>query len=309
VQISKNLPQLARQARHLAIIRSLSHREGDHGRATYLMQTGHVHDGLIDYPTLGSVLAKELGDGRPGLPRFFCIGREELRGLSRAGFLDESYAPVMVEEKKLELPPASAFEKVASGQGEQMRKAVASAFELDKEKASTHNAYGRGLFGQGCLLARRLVERDVPVVEVVLGGWDTHANATELLAKLSGELDAGLAALIRDLHERQRLQKTVVVCMGEFGRTPRINAGGGRDHYPMAFSVVLAGGKIKGGQVIGKTSDDGVKIEQSPVTPAELLATVYQALGIDPSKTILTRGGKQIPLVEKGTKPVKEALH
>jgi uncharacterized protein (DUF1501 family) len=272
------------------------------------MQTGHAHDGLIEYPTLGSVLAKELGDSRPGLPRYFCLGVEELEVLSRPGFLDQSYAPVMVVGKDLELPPASAFEKVAKGQGERMRQAVASAFELDKEKASARNAYGRSLFGQRCLLARRLVERDVPVVEVVLGGWDTHANATGTLPKLSGELDTALAALLQDLHERQRLQTTVVVCMGEFGHTPRINANGGRDHYPMAFSVVLAGGKIKGGQVIGKTSDDGSKVEQSPVTPAELLATVYQALSIDPGKTIQTPGGKQIPLVEKGTKPVKQAL-
>jgi RNA polymerase sigma factor (sigma-70 family) len=308
VRISEHLPQLAKVGKHLAILRSLTHREGDHTRATYLMQTGHAHDGLTDYPALGCVLAKELGAGRPGLPPYINIGRFPFEAHPGPGFLDEKYGPVLVTGKDLEVPPASAFEKVAKGKGEQLRKAVAGGFDLGQEKAAVRDAYGRDAFGQGCLLARRLVEVDVPVVEVNFGGWDTHANLAGDLPKLCSRLDAALSSLLRELHERKRLETTVVVCMGEFGRTPRINASGGRDHFPAAFSVVLAGGKIKGGQAIGKTSADGVTIEKRPVTPAELLATVYQALGIDPAKTNRTPGGKEIPLVEKGTKAVSEAL-
>src|SRR5262249_8161712 len=150
--------------------------------------------------------------------------------------------PLVVKGRELALPSADAFDKVAKGEGEKLRKAVETAFDLSKEKASARDAYGRGTFGQGCLLARRLVEAEGPVVEVALPGWDMHANVAGLLPRLSEVLDAALSALLRDLHERKRLETTLIVVMGEFGRTPRINVAGGRDHYPMCCSVVLAGG-------------------------------------------------------------------
>jgi uncharacterized protein (DUF1501 family) len=201
-----------------------------------------------------------------------------------------------------------AFEAQAKGRGEKLRKAVAKAFDLNEEKEEVRTAYGPDVFGQGCLLARRLVERGVPVVELSMGGWDSHADNFNIVHKRSAILDSALGTLLKDLHERKRLDKTLIVWMGEFGRTPRINAQMGRDHWPNSFSVILAGAGIKGGQVIGKTDADGVRIVERPVTPPELFATIYQALGIDPAKEYRVNDEQKVPLVDAGTKPVREAL-
>ena len=323
LQISQNLPRLAKLTNHLAIIRSLTHREGDHARGSYLMRTGYAQDDKTDYPALGCVLAKELGGGVTDLPRYVSLAPLWDAGApgNSPGILGRQYAPLSVggrgafggkpkDGDVLALPPADAFEALAKGKGEAMRKAVAKAYDLTEEKADVRDAYGRGTFGQGCLLARRLVERGVPVVEVTLPGWDMHANIPKMMPKTSGELDAAFAALLKDLHERKRLDTTLIVWMGEFGRTPRINNGEGRDHWPFTFSVVLAGCGIKGGQAIGKTSADGTKIDERPVSPAELYATIYKALGIDPTKeTHCAATNRQIPLVEKEARAgVKEAL-
>ena len=314
VKISEHLPQLAKRANRLAILRSLTHREGDHIRATYLMHTGYAHDGVTDYPSLGSVLAKELGDARPELPRYLSLTgnvHPALRG-KRSGFLGPQYAPVYVEgapgDDTLPLPPAAAFEAQAKGRGEPLRRAVAKAFDLAEEKPAVRDAYGRNAFGQGCLLARRLVERGVPVVEVTMGGWDTHADNFTAVKKLSGKLDPAWASLLKDLEARKLLDEVVVVWMGEFGRTPRINAQQGRDHWPLTSCAVLAGRGIKGGQVIGATNADGSKVAAHPVKPCELLATVYQALGIDPTRTNRSNTGQAVPLVEKGAQPIRQAL-
>src|SRR5262249_52879222 len=148
----------------------------------------------------------------------------------------------------------------------------------DSEKSSVRDSYGRNLFGQGCLLARRLIEQGVPFVEVTLGGtvagafgWDTHQNNFEQVKQLSGSLDQGWAALMSDLKERGLLDSTLIVWMGEFGRTPVINGSNGRDHYPNAWSVVLAGGGIKGGQAVGQTSKDGTTVEKRPVGVPDLM--------------------------------------
>jgi len=189
-----------------------------------------------------------------------------------------------------------------------MRQAVEKAFDLAEEKPEVKNAYGPSQFGQACLLARRLVERNVPVVEITMGGWDTHQNNFDLVQKRSIELDFAWSALLKDLETRKRLETTLIVWMGEFGRTPRINVNNGRDHWPFSFSVVLAGGRIKGGQVIGKTSPDGLKITERPVSPPELLATIYRAVGIDPTKEYKSNTDQKVPLVEKGAKALKEVL-
>lgn len=304
VKISQNLPRLAKLMSHLTIIRSLTHREGDHNRATALMRTGYTPNAALDYPSVASVLALKLGEGRPGVPAYFSTSAMT----PAAGFLGERYAPLPVRGASHKLPAIAAFEAVAPKQGEKLHKAIAPAFDLNDEKAETRIAYGLNHFGQSCLLARRLVERDVPVVELILGGWDNHTNLDTTLPKVTAQLDAGMSALIQDLKDRKRLDSTLVVWMGEFGRTPRINTNSGRDHWPWGFSVVLAGRGIKGGQVIGKTSADGMRVEEDAVTPAEFLATIYQALGVDATKTLRTPEGKEVPLVEKGTRAVKAAL-
>jgi RNA polymerase sigma factor (sigma-70 family) len=318
VEISEHLPKLAKLGNHLAIIRSLTHREGDHMRSTYLMRTGRSPDGQTDYPALGSVLAKELGDAQRALPRHVRIGgpRDPVALGYGPGYLGLDCAPVVVggtpfgagDPGPPGLPPVEEFEPHAKGRGAAMRKAVARAFDLADEKPAVRDAYGRNSFGEGCLLARRLVERGVPVVEVTLGGWDTHANAFGLIKKLSRKLDSGWASLLKDLHDRGLLDSTLIVWMGEFGRTPRINAAQGRDHWPFSCCAVLAGRGIKGGQAIGKTDADGMRVAERPVTPPELLATVYQALGIDPTRTYRSNQNQDVPLVEKGTKAVREAL-
>jgi hypothetical protein len=193
-----------------------------------------------------------------------------------------------------------------------MKTEARKAFDLEQEKAGVRDAYGRNLFGQGCLLARRLVEQGVPFVEVTLGGvsgggfgWDTHQNNFDSVKALCGVLDSPWATLMSDLEERGLLDSTLIVWMGEFGRTPTINANQGRDHFTNAWSVVLAGGGVKGGQAVGQTSSDGTAVESRRVTVPDLMATIFRALGIDPQKQNLA-GGRPIRVVEKGAEPIRE---
>ena len=197
-----------------------------------------------------------------------------------------------------------------------MRSKAARAFQLDDEPAALRDAYGRSAFGQGCLLARRLVERGVPFVEVALSrtegaptvSWDTHQQNFASVQKLCGVLDPAWATLIEDLKTRGLLDTTLVVWMGEFGRTPKINNNAGRDHFPAAWSTVLGGGGIKGGQVIGRTSADGNSVEDRPVSVGDLMATICKALGIDPSKQNLSDVGRPIRIADPSARPIAEAL-
>jgi uncharacterized protein (DUF1501 family) len=179
------------------------------------------------------------------------------------------------------------------------------AFRLDEEPAKLRDAYGRSRFGQGCLLARRLLERGVSFVEVTLDGWDTHTDNFAQVKTLCQTLDPAFATLLADLRHRGMLEHTLVVWMGEFGRTPLINPNGGRDHFPAAWSTVLAGAKVKGGQAVGKSSKDGTTVAERPVTVADFLATVFTAVGVDPATENHTWDGRPIPLV-KGGKVVEE---
>ena len=183
--------------------------------------------------------------------------------------------------------------------------AAATAFDLSQEPAKVRDSYGKGVFGQGCLLARRLVEHGVPFVEVSLSssaagsfGWDTHANNFESVKALSAELDAGWASLMSDLAERGLLESTTIVWMGEFGRTPQINGQAGRDHFPRAWSCVLAGGGIAGGQAFGRTSADGMNIEEHPVGVTDVLATLCAALGVSPETENNSNTGRPIKIVD-----------
>jgi hypothetical protein len=194
-----------------------------------------------------------------------------------------------------------------------MNSKAAGAFDLDSEPAAVRDRYGRNRFGQGCLLARRLVERGVPFVEVTLSGvegqplgWDTHADNFTMVQKLSEVLDPAWATLMNDLSERGLLETTTIVWMGEFGRTPKINTSGGRDHFPQAWSAVLAGGGVRGGQVVGQTSDDGMTVKEKPVTVPDFLATVCSAIGVDPLAQNDSNVGRPIRLVDPEAKALKE---
>jgi hypothetical protein len=363
IRISELFPRLARQMKHLAIIRSMQTKEGDHSRATYLLRTGYAQQEPIQYPAFGSLISKELEDPEAELPGFVNIASQ--RGVSdagfSAGFLGARHAPLLVgnfdtdpytntpDESALAVPdlkppshvePAQSRARLellrqtegdfatrhdsATAQGARaaydrairlMQSKAASAFDLREEPAKLRDAYGRNLFGQGCLLARRLVERGVPFVEVFLGripgaynGWDTHTTIPESLKALGGVLDPAWATLLQDLQEHGLLETTLVAWMGEFGRTPRINPGAGRDHYPNAWSVVLGGGGIKGGQVVGRTSKDGSNVEDRPVAVPDLLATVCKALGVDPLKQNISNINRPIRIVHKAGAPLKEVL-
>jgi len=191
-----------------------------------------------------------------------------------------------------------------------------SAFRIDDEKDPVRDKFGRTRLGQSCLLARRLVEAGVSFVEVALtriapvaaAGWDTHQRNFESVANLSAVLDPAWATLIDDLAMRGLLDSTLIVWMGEFGRTPKINPRGGRDHFPAAWSTVLAGGGIRGGQAIGRTSVDGMQIADRPVAVADLMATFCRALGIDPTKQNVSDVGRPIRIVDPKSKPIQEIL-
>jgi hypothetical protein len=365
LKISEHLPKVAKFGHKMAVLRSMTTKEGDHGRASFLLRTGYLPQGPFQYPTLGSLLSKELGRADAPLPNFVSIApyRQFSPAAYGPGFLGPMHAPLIVGEnsgavgapggpgavdygevlKVQDLAPSgpvsaehvdarldllrdlekdfSSERPDAPPRGHKaaydravrlMRTAAARAFKLEDETDRVRDAYGRNLFGQGCLLARRLVERGVAFVEVTLGGlnggafgWDTHNNNFDQVRQLSGVLDPAWGTLMSDLQERGLLDSTLIVWMGEFGRTPRINPQQGRDHYPNAWSTVLAGGGIKGGQAYGKTSADGMTVAEKPVTVPDLLATVCKALGIDPDKPNMS-GGRPIRIVEKGGKPITD---
>jgi uncharacterized protein (DUF1501 family) len=363
VRVGEVLPQVARQMKHLAVVRSMSTKEGDHGRAAYLLRTGNLPQEPVQYPTLGSLLSKELGDPDAALPNFVSIGSR--RGLSDGGygggFLGPDYAPLLVGstdndpytrelgEKALAVPDLAPAAGVSGDQARAragllrqlngefapgrdgvaarsvrsaydravrlMNSDAARAFDLDGEPARLRDAYGRNLFGQGCLLARRLVERGVPFVEVALGrvpgafgGWDTHAKNFDSVKALCGVLDPAWATLVQDLKDRGLLDTTLVVWMGEFGRTPRVNGNAGRDHYPTAWSVVLGGGGVRGGQAVGDTGKDGAAVEDRPRSVPDLLATVCAAVGVDSTKQNTSNIGRPIRIVSKTARPIAEVL-
>jgi uncharacterized protein (DUF1501 family) len=344
VTFSEHLPHLAKQAKNLAVIRSMQTREGDHGRATAHLRTGYTPQGSIRFPTLGALAAHELANPAADLPGFVSVTPEGAfaQPSVSAGFLGPRYAPLVVnagdrglkvddlsspvsEERaseRLALLRAtdSPFLSTRPGQGTAthvtaydravrlQRQAAARAFDLSQEPARLRDAYGRTSFGDGCLLARRLVERGVPFVEVTLGGWDTHDNNFEQVKGLCNILDPAWAMLLDDLGQRGLLADTLVVWMGEFGRTPGINPRSGRDHFPAAWSVVLGGGGIRGGQVVGRTSASGMSVEDRPVKVPDLMATICLAMGLDPKKQNMSNVDRPIRLADPEAKPVGEVL-
>ena len=181
------------------------------------------------------------------------------------------------------------------------------AFDLGDEPQALREKYGDSQFGRGCLLARRLVEAGVTFVEVTLNGWDTHDNNFERVTTLSGQADPAFATLVEDLKERGRLDRTRIVWAGEFGRTPRVNPRNGRDHYPRVFNAAVAGGGVRGGQVIGASTSDGSGVDRDAVSIADLLTTVCKSMQVDARKENLSPLGRPIKIVDGG-KPVAALL-
>jgi hypothetical protein len=335
LHVAEHWPQVARRMKDVALIRSMTSAEGNHGRATYLLHTSYAPSGGITHPGIGSQVAAELGEDQSELPPFVCIAG---RSVSQ-GFLGSRYAPFVVSDpnqppdnlptpvaagrlqrrlgllRELEAPQANGgiapLVREHAGLYEQTARMVLSprtdAFSLAREPEAMRELYGRSPFGQGCLMARRLVETGVPFVEVQSSGWDTHGNELPSLKKLIPPVDRGTAALLADLKARGLLDRTLVVWMGEFGRTPRVNLTAGRDHYPQAFNLFLAGCGVKAGLVLGRTDAKGVEVVERPVTVADLFCTICQALGIDARKERDSDVGRPVKIVETG-KAVAEVL-
>ncbi|HEY1377761.1 MAG TPA: DUF1501 domain-containing protein [Gemmataceae bacterium] len=336
VQVAEHWPKVAKQLGDIALIRSMTNKEGAHPRAVYQLKTGYVPSGGIKFPAFGSLVAKEIGPPDFDLPSFVSIGRRDTIG---SGFLGMQYAPFSVQDpnrmpNNAELPGGVSSQRfnrrlgllkdlekdfADAGAGHQVESHQAlyqgaaqlvlsprlKAFDLSQEKDAARDRYGKNPFGQGCLLARRLVETGVTFVEVESDGWDTHRENFDTTKNLSGPVDQGFAALVADLKDRGMLDKTLIVWMGEFGRTPRINGQNGRDHYPRAFSVALAGGGVKGGRVIGATSSDGLSIAERPVTVPDLFTTFCHALQINPRKENHGPLDRPVKIVDGG-QPVAE---
>jgi hypothetical protein len=229
------------------------------------------------------------------------------RGAARVQLLQETDAAFVRDR-----PAASALSHQAAYRRalRVMSSAAASAFDLDQETAGLRDRYGRNLFGHGCLLARRLVERGVPFVEVAMSGavWDSHFNNFDKVRQLNAVLDPAWATLMSDLQDKGLLDSTLIVWAGEFGRTPLINNNRGRDHWARSWSTVLAGGGIKGGQVVGKTSADGTDVTERPVNSQDFLATIGKALGINVTKQNPSNVGRPIRITELDARPIKEVL-
>jgi hypothetical protein len=224
---------------------------------------------------------------------------------SRVDLLQELQRPFAARH------PGIGVQTITSSQDRALRLSaspVTRAFDLRDEPDALRKEYGMNLFGQSCLLARRLVEKKVPFIELTLGGWDTHIQNFTAVEQLSRILDRGWATLMRDLQDRGLLDSTLIVWMGEFGRTPTINPQQGRDHFPAAWSTVLAGGGIRGGQVYGSTSADGTEVVDSPVSVPDLLATVCMGLGIDYMQQLPSNVGRPIRIVDKAATPIREVL-
>jgi Protein of unknown function (DUF1501) len=305
----------------------MTNMEGNHQRATYQLHTGYAPTGTVKHPNFGCVFANELGDPKFDLPQIVSIGG----GTIGAGLLGVALEPIVVQDPTK--PPTNVIPPVApprfsrrlnlmhalersgfaqTGGADRIKDHTAlykqsanmifspwmKAFNLAVEDPKVRAAYGASTFGQGCLLARRLVQAGVTFVEVRSNGWDTHSELD--IRKKTEPVDAGFAALIGDLKSRGMLNKTLIIWMGEFGRTPKISPRGGRDHFPRAFNVALAGGGIKGGQVIGATSPDGTEVKDRPVAVNDLLSSLCHALKIDQNKENLSPLGRPIKIVDGG---------
>jgi uncharacterized protein (DUF1501 family) len=327
-RIAEHWPRLAGAMKEAAVIRSMTSSEGNHGRATYLLHTSYPPSGGITHPGIGSQVAAELGQSAFDLPPFVSISGPSVS----SGFLGVKYSPFVVSNPSQ--PPDNLPSPVPRGRlqrrlgllremeatagnsamaplirdhqalYDQTARMVLSprtaAFSLAGEPEKIRDFYGRSPFGQGCLMARRLIEAGVSFVEVQSSGWDTHGNELPALKKLIPPVDRGTAALLADLKARGLLERTLVIWMGEFGRTPQINLTAGRDHYPQAFSLFLSGCGIKGGLVLGATDARGAEVIERPVLVADLFCTFCKALGINPRKEKDSDVGRPVKIVETG---------
>ncbi|MDG2388791.1 MAG: DUF1501 domain-containing protein [Planctomycetaceae bacterium] len=330
IEIASLFPQTAEQIHHLNIIRSLTSKEGDHERGTYMLKTGYRPDPTTFHPSLGAIITQQAPNSNLEIPQHVSFGDGQWP--ARGGYLGDQYdafriydpgdgvhnMTMRVDEPRqkrrlgnLEVisrafepnrrPAAnqSLHRKTLDDALTMMSSEQLEAFKTDDEPESLKKSYGDSRLGRGCLVARRLVESGVRAIEVSMTGFDTHANNYEGMQTQAEILDPGLSTLIRDLKERDLLDSTVVMCLGEFGRTPNINPLDGRDHWPTGFSCLLGGGGLKSGVVIGETDPSGdQKDPKGPVPVENLFATILHQLGIDYEKELITPIGRPMALAQ-----------
>jgi hypothetical protein len=327
IEIAKGWERTAEVMKEIALVRSMTNKEGNHQRATYQMHTGYIPAGSVKHPSLAACVAKELADPNFDLPSVVSVGRT-----LGAGFLGVDYEPFAVARPgqlpqnvagnvkpgrydrrlglldRLEDDFAQRGGEVAVENHRQLYGKAARlvkspnvrAFDISEEPAELRSRYGDSDFGRGCLLARRLVETGVTFVEVVNRGWDTHDNNFERTSNLAAQVDPAMATLIADLKQRGQLERTLVVWMGEFGRTPKINPRSGRGHYPRVFSLAMAGGGIRGGQIIGGSTADGTAVKDTPVSVSDLFCSICRSLKVNPRHENLSPLGRPMKIVDGG---------
>lgn len=332
VQLAENLPLTAKQMHHGTVIRSLTSTQGAHEQGNYMMHTSYELRGTIRHPGMGAWLNVFQGGGNSTLPNYVYVGNDSRH--PGAGFFPAAQAPLFVnnpegglknvkiqggltEEKfnaRLRLADdldadfrstfkhrnVKAYADMYDDAIAMMKSEDLKAFDLAEEAADLRTAYGREAFGQGCLLARRLVERGVRFVEVSLGGWDTHNANFVAVPERCETLDKGLSTLLSDLHNRGLLQDTLVVLTTEFGRTPDINQNVGRDHYPKAFSAAMWGGGVKGGYIHGSTDAEGREVVQDKMQIQDMNASIAYALGLPLDQIIYSPSKRPFTIADRG---------
>jgi uncharacterized protein (DUF1501 family) len=331
LRIASTLPQMAEQMQHCLLIRSVTSKEGDHERGAAFVRSGYRPEPTLKYPTLGAVIVSELTPSGLEIPPYISIAprlsvpeggylgsawnafrvhqpgqqvsnltapvaeSRQARRLENLQLLSRSFASAHPTAAQKTLHHDLTQKALQMMQSEQLK-----AFRLDEEPSALKQAYGDTEFGRGCLVARRLIETGVRVVEVTLPGFDTHISNHEGQSAQCRILDPAMSTLINDLHQRDLLQSTMVLCITEFGRTPAVNPAGGRDHWPAWFSCVIAGANFRKGTVIGSTPADLPAADPpppaDPVTVPEICATILQQLGIDGNKEVTTPVGRPIRL-------------
>nr|WP_231604572.1 MULTISPECIES: DUF1501 domain-containing protein [Crateriforma] len=334
---SNTIPKLAKRADKFSVIRSMTHGEAAHERGTHNMFTGYKPSPALQYPSFGAVVSHEYGP-RNNLPPYICIpnvpnefagtgylpssyggfalgsdparGDFRVRDLNLSGGVDESRFVKRKEALEVvnrRFTSMTSADNVAAMSTFYERAydlldtpAAKEAFDINKEDDKLRDRYGRNQAGQRLLMARRLVEAGSRLVTLTYGGWDMHQSITSGFNRTMPALDQGLSALIDDLDSRGLLDETLVMVTSEFGRTPKINADAGRDHWPKVFSVMLAGGGVKGGMVYGASDSTAAEPDHSPVSPADLATTMYHLLGIVADKELMAPGDRPIEIVDGG---------
>ena len=323
IMIGELLPELAKQADKYSLIRSMTHGVSAHETAAYMVQTGRPSGGRDVYPSVGAVVSlfKGADAGYRGLIPPYVVLTELQGRFSEAGFLGPRYKPFATggdpgatrfavegviaqgisderQKDRRELlhslntlaqsvkndPQLAAADQCEKQAYDLILGDAGKVFDLSQEKDDLRERYGRNTFGQGCLAARRMIERGVPYITINYKGWDTHKQHFQTMRRKLPELDKGLATLLADLSDRGLLAGTIIWCCGEFGRTPKIQWeppwSGGRGHYGNVFSALVAGGGFKGGRVVGASDARGEEVKERPVYPADLIASMYELLGI-----------------------------